>query len=269
MWPACERKPIRQTIVYVRVEVIWIPQHRDGARFGVSRVLPSSGAGAGCPHPAHRRRAGACGLPTVGRVTSTEPVPARARIRLGAGGVIVIVLLALAVTAGIGMLRGSASTEVLDAPPPSAAPGEPTVTDGHIFVHVSGAVVEPGLYRLAAGTRAFDAVTAAGGFADDADAGAVNLARTIDDGEQLHIPVIGEVPVSAAPGAGTAPGGKIDLNTADLATLDTLPRVGPAIAQRIIDWREANGRFTSVDDLLGVPGIGDKMLAGIRELVSV
>lgn len=182
-----------------------------------------------------------------------------------------IVLLALAVTAGIGMLRTTGAPEVVPVGIASDATTGPTVTDGRIFVHVSGAVTEPGLYQLAAGARLFDAVGAAGGMRDDADAAAVNLARTVDDGEQIHVPAVGDAPQTAAPGGGTAgaAGGKVDLNTADVAALDGLPRIGPAIAQRIIDWRDANGRFTSVDDLLGVPGIGDKMLAGLRDLVTV
>ncbi|MBZ4486238.1 ComEA family DNA-binding protein [Microbacterium sp. cx-55] len=168
------------------------------------------------------------------------------------------------------MLRPAGGPEVVPPAVASSAPGDASVASGHIFVHVSGAVTEPGLYQLVAGARAFDAVAAAGGFAEGADRAAVNLARTVDDGEQLHVPLVGEAPDPASPGAaGPLAGGKIDLNTADLAGLDTLPRVGPAIAQRIIDWRTANGRFTSVDDLLGIPGIGDKMLAGIRDLVTV
>ena len=104
----------------------------------------------------------------------------------------------------------------------------------------------------------------------------MNLARTVADGEQILVPAIGAA--GAAPGAaaggsgaagGGAAGGLVDLNTADVAALDQLPRIGPALAQRIIDWRTANGRFTSVDDLLGVSGIGEKMLAGIRDLVRV
>jgi competence protein ComEA len=113
-----------------------------------------------------------------------------------------------------------------------------------------------------------DAIAAAGGFADDADRDAVNLARTLDDGEQLPVPRAGEA--VAAPGAaGTAADGRSDLNTADAAQLEELPRIGPALAERIIAWRDDNGRFTSVDDLLAVPGIGDKMLSSLRDLVTV
>ena len=169
------------------------------------------------------------------------------------------------------MLRTTGAPEVVPVGVATDSAAEPAVTDGRIFVHVSGAVTEPGLYRLAAGARLFDALAAAGGMRDDADAAAVNLARTVEDGEQIHVPVVGEAPPTPLPGGG-APGtvgGKVDLNTADVAALDGLPRIGPAIAQRIIDWREANGRFTSVDDLLGVPGIGDKMLAALRDLVTV
>lgn len=189
--------------------------------------------------------------------------------RLGVGGVVVVVLVALAVTIVIGMLRTTRPEAVAIE---SSADAD-AVTAPAVFVHVSGAVAGPGLYHLAAGARVFDAVSAAGGLTAEADSSAVNLARLLTDGEQLHVPTIAETAESppggsGSPGAAEA-GGKINLNTADLAALDTLPRVGPAIAQRIIDWREANGRFTSVDDLLSVPGIGEKMLAGLRDLVTV
>ena len=112
-----------------------------------------------------------------------------------------------------------------------------------------------------------DAVAAAGGFADGADEAAVNLARPLSDGEQLLVPAVGAAPAVGAP---PAPGdGRVDLNTADAAQLDTLPRIGPAMAERIIQWRDANGRFTSVEDILAVPGIGDKMLETLRDLVTV
>ncbi|GAB2838144.1 ComEA family DNA-binding protein [Microbacterium insulae] len=192
-----------------------------------------------------------------------------ARRRLGAGAAVVVVIGALAITVGIGIFRGASTPvehvrvdrQATDAAAPAA-----------VYVHVSGAVAEPGLYVLGEGARVMDAVAAAGGFADDADRAAVNLARPVSDGEQLAVPAEGEVPPTADPAtgaAGGAAGGVVDLNTADLATLDTLPRIGPALAQRIIEWREANGRFTSVEDLLAVPGIGDKMLESLRELVTV
>ncbi|WP_203579555.1 ComEA family DNA-binding protein [Microbacterium hibisci] len=194
---------------------------------------------------------------------------ASARRRLGAGAVVVLVVAALAVTVGIGIVRGAiAPVEqvVVEATPSAAA--EATA---ELYVHVSGAVRSPGLYVLVAGARAVDAIAAAGGFADDADRGAVNLARTLDDGEQLAVPRQGEAAatVTGAAGPPGAAGALVDLNTADAAQLETLPRIGPALAERIVSWREDNGGFTSVEDLLAVPGIGDKMLEALRDLVRV
>ena len=204
-------------------------------------------------------------------MSTDQPPPSSARRRLGLGAVIVVVLVALAVTVGIGVLRGqTAPTQhvaVTARPTPSASAAA--------YVHVSGAVRRPGLYALPPAARLVDAVAAAGGFAKDAARDGVNLARPVSDGEQVVVPRKGEQPVpgpgDAAPGAapGGAPGSKVNLNTADPAALDTLPRIGPAIAQRIVEWREQNGRFTSVEDLLAVPGIGEKMLASLRDLVTV
>ncbi|HWI30398.1 MAG TPA: ComEA family DNA-binding protein [Microbacterium sp.] len=192
-----------------------------------------------------------------------------ARWRLGIGAAVVVVLLALAVTVGIGILRGvGAPTEsvTVDEPAPISTPA--------VYVHVFGAVAQPGLYVLREGARVVDAIAAAGGLRDDADPSAVNLARPVGDGEQLHVPVLGEsppTPVSGegSPGDGSTGDGRVNLNSATEADLDTLPRIGPAMAQRIIQWRDANGRFTSVEDLLAVPGIGDKMLETLRALVTV
>ncbi|MDY0829462.1 ComEA family DNA-binding protein [Microbacterium sp. BG28] len=189
---------------------------------------------------------------------------AAGRVRLGVGAVIVLALLVLAVTVVVGVLRSAAV-------PPPAPVATPTaaVEDTEVYVHVSGAVTEPGLYVLASGSRVADAISAAGGFGENADTAAVNLARPLSDGEQLVVLELGQAPPAGAAGGESGGGGPINLNTAGVEQLDELPRVGPAIAQRIVDWREQNGRFTSVDDLLGVPGIGEKMLAGLRDLVTV
>jgi competence protein ComEA len=117
-------------------------------------------------------------------------------------------------------------------------------------------------------------VGAAGGFTAAADPDGLNLARVLGDGEQLVVPQPGEAPPAAAAPAPTASAGApagapIDLNTATPEQLETLPRVGPAMAQRIIDWRTANGRFASVDDLKNVTGIGDKTFAELKDLVVV
>lgn len=193
-----------------------------------------------------------------------------------------LVLVVLVVTIGIGIVRSAGSPTVVVPVEPSAsaqmseaiADAGPAAPVEDVFVHVSGRVRQPGLYVLSAGSRVVDAISAAGGFSDEADPSAVNLARPIIDGEQVHIPAPGEAPSAGAAGEGAAGGGAVgsgavDLNAADAAALDTLPRIGPAIAQRIIDWREQNGPFTSVEDLLAVPGIGEKLLAGLRDRVRV
>jgi len=195
------------------------------------------------------------------------PAPdAWSRRRLGIGAVVVLVIAALAVTVGIGILRGAMAPVdevVVDQTPAPAVTGS-----ADLYVHVSGAVRAPGLYVLPAGARVVDAIAAAGGFAEEADRNAVNLARTLDDGEQLPVPRAGEAPPAGAVAPAPADG-LVDLNSADAAQLETLPRIGPALAERIIAWRDDNGGFTSVEDLLAVPGIGDTMLESLRDLVTV
>ncbi len=147
-----------------------------------------------------------------------------------------------------------------------------TVPPGPVVVHVAGAVAAPGVQRLEAGSRVIDAVDAAGGLRAEADAGRVNLAAELVDGTQVYVPAVGEVTPASAGGAGGDSGddgGPIDLNIADQAALETLPGVGPATASSIIDHRERNGPFASVEGLLEVRGIGEAKLAQLRDLVRV
>lgn len=196
---------------------------------------------------------------------------------IGAAVVLLLVGLVIAVLVSAFGPRGTAVTLAPDAAPlAEELPGE-GASGTAIFVHLLGAVQRPGLYQLREGDRAIDAVAAAGGFAPTADQSQLNLARPLSDGEQIYVPAVGEAPPLGADGgggagigggAGTA-GGMVNLNTADLAALDTLPGVGPATAKAIIEWRDANGRFTAVEDLLSVTGIGEKTLAELRDLVTV
>ncbi|KAM9865349.1 hypothetical protein ACIFOC_01881 [Leucobacter aridicollis] len=150
-----------------------------------------------------------------------------------------------------------------------------------LVVHVVGEVVTPGVIELDPGSRVLDALTAAGGPTEQAELAALNLARPVADGEQILVVDAegAERLGSGAPGAGAALGGAavstppggapINVNTASADELTQLPGVGPAIAQRIIDWREANGRFADVDQLLEVSGIGSKTLDKFRDRVAV
>lgn len=156
---------------------------------------------------------------------------------------------------------------------PTGLPSVATV----LLVHVVGQVRHSGVVRLRPGARVLDAVTAAGGAMPSADLAHLNLARPVADGEQIVVPKPGEaIPVAGASqpagggstGAGST-GGLVDLNTADASALDSLPGVGPVLSQRILDWRTAHGRFSSVDELGEVSGIGDKLLAQIAPKVKV
>jgi competence protein ComEA len=147
-----------------------------------------------------------------------------------------------------------------------------------LFVHILGEVANPGLYELREGDRAIDAVAAAGGLTEAADEAQLNLARFLNDGEQIVVPAVGAAPVAGAvPGTGgsvtgTGAGGAgaaISINSADAATLEDLPGVGPELAARIVAWRETNGPYTSVDDLLNVAGIGEKTVDGLRDSATV
>jgi competence protein ComEA len=137
-----------------------------------------------------------------------------------------------------------------------------------VVVHVAGAVRSPGVYRMRPSARVDDAVARAGGPTARADLSQVNLAAKVEDGRQVLVPRRVRAGAPAAV-AGTAPGVPLNLNTATLEQLDELDGIGPATAQSILDYREENGGFGSVEELGEVPGIGDVRLASLREQVRV
>lgn len=155
-----------------------------------------------------------------------------------------------------------------------ATPVSSTTLSSDLVVHVAGAVAAPGVHQLPTGSRVVDAIEAAGGLAPDADAARINLAAPLVDGGRVYVPAVGEEPPPVAvgdlagdPGAGSI--GPVNLNTADAAALDALPGVGPATAAAILEHRGKVGAFTSVDQLLDVPGIGEAKLDALRDLVTV
>ncbi len=178
-----------------------------------------------------------------------------------------------------------ASAVGLDAGPEGSSAGAAATRTGPptLVVHVTGAVADPGVVEVPAGSRVVDALRAAGGATQDADESTLNLARLLVDGERVWLGRPGETPPVAAgpaPGAGVpdgaagqggagAPAAPLDLNAATQADLEELPGIGPVTAGHILAWREEHGRFSSVDELLEVSGIGERTLAQLEPLVTV
>jgi competence protein ComEA len=178
-----------------------------------------------------------------------------------------LALLALVLLVVAGKLIGSRHSSA-PVKPRARLLGSGAKSHALLYVDVSGAVLRPGLYRLPDGARVNDALVKAGGATGTADLTLINRAATLTDGEQVLVPVkASAAPATATGSSSSSPTAPVHLNSATLEQLDALPGVGPATAQRIIDYRTANGSFKSVDELDAVSGIGPAKLADLRDLV--
>ena len=163
--------------------------------------------------------------------------------------------------------------QAFSTPAPSTADSfRPTGSiETKVVVQVVGRVKNPGVYELPSDSRVLDAIFLAGGFESDADQASLNLARPLNDGEQLIVLAKNTAGVSTQSGlmSGSGSGNLISINLADAGTLDSLPGIGPALAQRIVDYRSANGGFRTIGDLEKVAGIGPSLLARLKNLVTL
>jgi competence protein ComEA len=189
-----------------------------------------------------------------------SPLDTLRRFELGATAVraLAVVAVLVALVAGIFAWR---SRPTVTPVPPASAPVSAASTAATIVVAVMGRVQRPGLVELPAGSRVADAVAAAGGPLPETDLSTLNLARRLVDGELIT--------VGGSATVGSAGAGPLNINSATAAELESLPGVGPVLAQRIVDYRDEHGGFRTVDELRDVPGIGDTTFRELESRVTV
>jgi len=215
-----------------------------------------------------RRRLAQLTAAFEGRAVEPADAPATVKRKLEPQHVKVLAtVLTAAAVFTVWWLLSTRPQSTTDATPLALSTTSPTTTSPpELVVDVEGKVNRPGIVTLPKGSRVVDAIKAAGGVKGNADTASLNLARKLDDGEQILVGVVSAA--GAAPVAG-APGAKVNLNSATMDQLDELPGVGPVTAKSILDWRTKNGHFTKVEDLLDVKGIGQATLDDLRDLVTV
>ncbi|GEK19502.1 ComEA family DNA-binding protein [Cellulomonas xylanilytica] len=290
--PATTRRVAAHPVRWSAPDVAgWVPPLGPAPEPGGAAVLPSAGiperlevgGGQPVPPPTHAQatlttaalQVAAAGYTATHGHPAARAHAARRRVRwaiswrlaAAAGTVVLLVAGAVALRAAA-LAPGPAVALPTPAPSVPEASASPTGT-ADVVVDVVGAVATPGVVRLPQGSRVVDALAAAGGAGADAEVSALNLARVLVDGEQIVVPRPGER--AAQPGA-AGPAGEgddlVDLNTADATVLDSLPGIGPVLAERIVAHRE-DGPFTTVDELADVAGIGPTLLERLRDLVRV
>jgi competence protein ComEA len=205
-------------------------------------------------------------------------------VKIGQNNVGVLVLgMALGgilVFLGLGLLKQTQPKPIIITPPEPTATPLPTATPGPIQVYVNGAVVVSDVFTLPPGSAIEQAIEAAGGFAAGANTAVINLAQPLFHGAQVYVPTVVELAatptaVLSAPvlgqgsGGGNTTGGLININQATVAELDTLPGIGPSTAASIIEYRTNSGLFTTIEDIMNVPGIGESKFEQIKELITV
>lgn len=147
-------------------------------------------------------------------------------------------------------------------------------TQSHLYVDIGGEVMKPGVYEVSDGTRLFEVIDKAGGLTEDADIDGINRAETVQDGQKIMIGRHGENPDEnrdnySANNVTDSGEGKVNINTADAAALQTIPGIGPSKADRIIEYRESEGKFNEIDDIKNISGIGNKTFESIKEYITV
>lgn len=189
-------------------------------------------------------------------------------------GYILITLINLIVIGGTqlllqrNLLRGKPTLIIEKGPTPTP---KPTSTPRPLLVYVSGAVANPDVYTLPPETIVKDAIKAAGGPTKEADLNRINLAQRVHDEEHIYVPKVGEEkpPITPQPTPQAQAGGKININTATVEELETLPGIGPTYAQRIIEYRQEKGPFKSIEEIKNVQGIGEATFEKFKDMITV